>query len=963
MVNAMAQDEDGYMWFASLGGLNRFDGKQVRRFTHRPGDINSLRNEVPYSLAAGGDHKLWVGYIDGLQMFDSRSGKGMEIRAMVNRNISDITILPDHRILLLSGRKVFCYDPGRDKLVPLVAKADSETNILLNSPIFSFFLKDQVLLIGTEDGIIKLDLPSSKARILALPPGSGHIEQVGVDANGDIWGLNLKANKIWCIYHLTGKALSFDWLLQQPGDQRLATMLMMQATGQPEIWIGTRERGLIGYNTSSKQASYQQHDPERPQSLSADIIRQIYQAPGGTVWLNTMHGIDYFEPGKTLFERFRPYANAADPELGRGASEDRRGNLWLTSLRGISRYEPLTGRYTTWRNDSSNPATLYSNSVRASAEDELGRIWIATAAGINRLNPATGKMEFLTEADGLPTGFYFSINKDKRGRLWFGTRDNEGFYYYDPSDKKLHSLSGHASLQALSGSGGRYVMEDSRGRMWFGCNGQGLAMYDATNKIFRRWMYKGWLNDSSIANNLVIDIKEDRNGVVWVTSFGGISGIDLAKNKVQHFTDQNGLKSNIAGSLAVDENNRLWVGTSAGLLLIDSSRTRLTYFNEQDGLPVMEMPEHPGMQAANGDIIMPGIKGFIRFNPMQFTEQHALIPCYLSGITLLNSSGNSRIIEHPSPSLALKPQENFFTIALEAINFKNPLQTWYACKLEGFEKEWRYTQDAKAVYTNVPGGHYRFLYKASTDSTHWDSKEGVLKISVATVFYKTTWFGAMAALLASSLAYGWYRRKLSRQRQWMLLQGKAQALEKEKTLVMYESLKQQLNPHFLFNSLTSLEGLIESDQRLAGNFLAGMSKIYRYILQSNDSELVPIKDDLEMMKIYVRLQQTRFEKGLVVDLAVRTEDLQKKIPPVTLQNLVENAIKHNIIDEETPLRIRIFSDGEHLVISNNLQKKTRVETSNKQGLSSLMALYSYLTPKPVKMEESGETFSIWLPLI
>ena len=118
-----------------------------------------------------------------------------------------------------------------------------------------------------------------------------------------------------------------------------------------------------------------------------------------------------------------------------------------------------------------------------------------------------------------------------------------------------------------------------------------------------------------------------------------------------------------------------------------------------------------------------------------------------------------------------------------------------------------------------------------------------------------------------------------------------------------------------------------------------------------------------MMKIYVRLQQTRFEKGLEVEVAVRAEDLGKKIPPVTLQNLVENAIKHNVIDEDTPLTICISSDGENIVVSNNLQKKNKVETSNKQGLSSLKALYVYLSPKPIKIEETGELFAVRLPLI
>ena len=161
---------------------------------------------------------------------------------------------------------------------------------------------------------------------------------------------------------------------------------------------------------------------------------------------------------------------------------------------------------------------------------------------------------------------------------------------------------------------------------------------------------------------------------------------------------------------------------------------------------------------------------------------------------------------------------------------------------------------------------------------------------------------------------------------------------------MYENLKQQLNPHFLFNSLTSLSGLIETDQQMAGNFLEQMSRIYRYILKNRDSELVSLKEELAFVQVYIKLQKTRFNEGLLVNIQTNEEeDYYKKIAPVTLQNLVENAIKHNVIDVETPLIIDITAENEYLIIKNNLQKKNMVETSNKQGLASLLSLYQYLT--------------------
>jgi len=197
----------------------------------------------------------------------------------------------------------------------------------------------------------------------------------------------------------------------------------------------------------------------------------------------------------------------------------------------------------------------------------------------------------------------------------------------------------------------------------------------------------------------------------------------------------------------------------------------------------------------------------------------------------------------------------------------------------------------------------------------------------------------------------------------MMLESKAQLLEKEKVMVMYESLKQQLNPHFLFNSLTSLSGLIETDQQVAGNFLEQMSGIYRYILKNGDNETVFLKDEIEFVQLYINLQQTRFKKGLQVNINVPEEYMHYKIAPVNLQNLIENAIKHNIIDSSSPLVIDIFIEGDYIVVKNNLQKKKVVETSNKKGLEQFASLYKYLSRLPVEITETPINFQIKIPLI
>jgi two-component system, LytTR family, sensor kinase len=192
---------------------------------------------------------------------------------------------------------------------------------------------------------------------------------------------------------------------------------------------------------------------------------------------------------------------------------------------------------------------------------------------------------------------------------------------------------------------------------------------------------------------------------------------------------------------------------------------------------------------------------------------------------------------------------------------------------------------------------------------------------------------------------------------------KAERLEKEKSQVQFDNLKNQLNPHFLFNALTSLNSLIFEDQKLASEFLQQLSKVYRYVLQNKDKNFVPLQVELDFIQHYVRLLETRFTDALSIDFDLSDEAKERAIVPVTLQILIENALKHNIVDRSKPLHIKIVSIGDYLVVSNNLQIRKRVESSNKLGLDNLTSLYKFLTVQPVIIEKNEDRFSVKVPLL
>ena len=188
-------------------------------------------------------------------------------------------------------------------------------------------------------------------------------------------------------------------------------------------------------------------------------------------------------------------------------------------------------------------------------------------------------------------------------------------------------------------------------------------------------------------------------------------------------------------------------------------------------------------------------------------------------------------------------------------------------------------------------------------------------------------------------------------------------LEKEQAVVKYEALRNQLNPHFLFNALTSLNSLIFENQQLASDFLQQLSKVYRYILQSRDQSTVSLQTELNFIDHYIFLLKTRFENAISITVDINEDDLDKGIVPVITQVLIENAIKHNMISVGEPLTIMITSNGDYLIVGNNIVKKTTVETSNKQGMENLKSLYAYLSDKAIEVMDTTTTFTVKIPLI
>jgi LytS/YehU family sensor histidine kinase len=199
---------------------------------------------------------------------------------------------------------------------------------------------------------------------------------------------------------------------------------------------------------------------------------------------------------------------------------------------------------------------------------------------------------------------------------------------------------------------------------------------------------------------------------------------------------------------------------------------------------------------------------------------------------------------------------------------------------------------------------------------------------------------------------------------WRFSLAELERFKKENIEFHFEMLKNQVNPHFLFNSLNTLSSLIYANQDTAAKFVRQLARVYRYVLENRDKEVISLKDELTFLQSYIYLINLRFSENLKVEIDIPEKMQQKYVAPMTLQMLIENAIKHNVVSQKKPLTIQIYADMfDHITITNNLQKKEVREYSSNIGLKNISSRYGFITDRKVIVEENPEYFKVRIPLL
>ena len=968
VVNSFLKDSRGILWVGTYNGFSRFDGSNFYNYKKRKG-TNSMLNEVVHKLCEDKKGNIWGATNNGVFRYqpqlDSFTNYPLKI---FGKTANCFNIICDRRgdIWASCGSALLKYNASKESFGEIISFTPNPDSSVRYSVAKNGLREDPSangLWMATHTGLFFYDITRQVLEGHTNTTGFSLFKRRDVTAlspavKGNFWFFDNEQQEIILFDPKTREEIKRINIKATMPDARGGTLV---EDSDRRIWFSSWSYELLIIDQQDHNKIYKLlHHDDNKRSVAGLFFWDVYEDEDNNIWLGTVSGISTCNPGKANYKQYQlpaivPGLKNTSIQLAEQNPAD--GTIWIiTRSSHLLQYNPASQQYYSYAFKDALAAAGgvmpgFCNGIRFLS----GNTVIATRSGIWQLKKGERR---IVPFRNMPKGFEnypcYDMEIDGDSVLYFTDGRSVLYWNHITDQSKLISIppadAGASSLQVI-----KLVFTAAR-KLWVLAHKNYTAVLNENKELVR----VNIIDDRTTQTGVFIGLDQDKSGNVWALFRGvGIYHYDPSKGNVEIKDETDGLAGNRIQSMLVDKSGHVWniLYNKVSVYIpgsnkfynfkIPYSESDLDYISY-----ITRMGDGNIMGTINNDVV--------EFYPGRLLTTPVKIKPQIS--QLIVSGKNISLFKQQD--IALQPDENTIRFRFGSLINKEIFPYDIEYRLEGAEKDWAVAGEThEALYNNLNPGRYTFHVRVKGRNSDWQTGEASLSFTIKTPFYKTTWFLTALVLLAAATVFFIYRYRIDQKEKVMNLENKAQALQKEKALVMYENLKQQLNPHFLFNSLTSLNSLIEAEPKAASGFLDSLSKTYRYILKSRDNETVPLADEISFAENYVKLQKTRFEKGFDVSINIPEEFHYRKIVPVTLQNLIENAIKHNIIDEDSPLTVNIYIADDMLVVENNLQKKNFVETSNRQGLSNMQSLYQYLSRRPVEIIETSNLFTIKLPLL
>lgn len=930
----IVQDDNGYMWFGTKNGLNRFDGYQFR--TYQVNDLGknaSFGNSFIHSICKVDGKTLWVGTEEGLFSFDLSTEKFHKYEELKSDLI--FSIIKDKKGGIWVGTRsngLFHFPNGSKKFKNY--RAGAANGLSLNQ-IRRLQEDDQGRIwIGTfGEGIDIFDPGTGKFEHVKAGPAEGQLSSNYIlslykDASGSIWVGTLSGglNK-WDKHGRTFKVF-------RSGGSNGISDNIVRAIYQPNdstFYIGT-EKGLNVYDVKQNTFTAYTSKTYDPYSISDNAVYSIFPDREGGIWVGTYFGgVNYFSPKGSGFELY--YSTGEASALSGNAVscflEDKPGYLWVgTENGGLNYFDVANKSFQRYPFAASQESLSYGN-IHALFKDKLGNIWIGTySGGLNIYNPKTGRVKRYHHNPADPTSLsnnsIYSIYADKQGTIWVGTV--KGLNIYDEKNDAFIRVND----MDLQNSCIYEVLEDGKGNIWVGTYEQGLL---ALNRYTNKWMrYSQSKGQNAISSNKVISIHDDGKGNLWLgTDGGGLNRFNIEKRTFASFGPAEGVSTVVFGILP-DSKGNLWLSTNNGILRFDPSHNKTWSYANVSNLQSRLFNYNAYHKTSDGKLYFGGIKGFNAFYPEQIEASSSPHNIVLTNFKLFNKDVDINDEKSPLSSLIgytdnikLKHNQSVVSFEYAALSFKNPAGVRYAYKMEGFDADWNDVGSQRiATYTNLPPGSYTFKVRSTDQYGNWSNDYAEVKVAVRPPFYRSTLAYILYALLIAAGIY--LLRDFFKQRERRRNRIK---LEKMKAQREHEFYQQKID---FFTTMaheirTPLSLIMAPLEKLKGDKHKPETVMQLDVMEENaerlrtlvnqlldfrriESDIYTIrKEKVELISfihsVYSRFSAMASQKGIRFSLSTDINKLQIQADPEALQKILSNLLVNAFKFAKSAVEIKV----------------------------------------------------------
>lgn len=793
-VNAILKDRFGLLWFATVDGLNKFDGTHFTVYRNKPEVSASLQSNEILSIHEDKTGNLWVGTGGGsLSLYDRKKDAFINFpssegpNSITNNVINSICSDYQGKIWIGHWDGISILDPTT-KHISKFPEGFSKSAYLITKPaLFLFEDSRHLMWIGTNGGLFQYN-PQTKSLtqyIHSIEPASligNDISAIAEDKKGNLW---------------IGTTEGISML--KPGSNQFINYkqgnnINSIAVDGDKLWIGTNE-GLEILDTGTGHITRLSFDHRNTHSLNAREVKSIYIDKNGIYWLGMIGGgVNKYDKNLNFFNFVQ--SNVFDKQglnapVVTSFAENEDGNVYVgTDGGGLSLFDRKTKLFQ-HLNIQSKRQSADKLVVLALEMTRKKKLLIGTYAdGLFMLNPASGSYTQLMAGNSsqhLNSNNIFSIKEDTKGNIWVGT-NGEGLnilnaegkvlkrYTPDPqffNDVKLPINNGYI----------RDVEEDKNGNIWIATHGGGIAVYHPSSQSFTIYNTA----NSKLPNDKILSLLEDKHGNIWAATYGsGVAVFDKSANRFLTFSETDGLKNNTCYKILEDQNGLLWVSTNRGISSIDFGTKKINNYNEHNGIQTNNFVHDAGLRLANGELFFGGQEGFNYFNPA-YLKKNNNVPSVL--ITDLRVSNQSVLPSKEGPikenisvvkEINLDYKQNF-ALSFVGLNYTSSEQNQYAYKLEGFDKDWNYVGNTtSASYTNLDPGEYVFRVKASNNDGVWNNKGASIKIYVHPPFWRTAYAYIFYALVISGGIFYFRLKSIQKLKKKFALEQERMQVEQEK---------------------------------------------------------------------------------------------------------------------------------------------------------------------------------------